>query len=283
MHGELIAAWTESKSDIWDALAKAEDSPNDLYCELYRCASRAFKVAGSSDLLAQQEQKLAETLGDAELAKTAFTELSATEFSGERQLRKFFEEVYEELDSLYDTQLANIYLDLLKDFVRKYNIRYEIVAPCQLVPSLTGIFSGLVSEIAALTDREPHLEELMNAFRKSIQDFRFDSSEDRIKTSIQKQFNLLEGIGRRYPGVTKGDLGSICDQIGCWPHSQVKNSISNLYTFACDYPGIRHGGRHESKKRSMETRDLVAMVVLLTGFLPYLSDDIDSDAALWRR
>ena len=218
MNGEFINVWTETKREIWDALAKVEDAPNDLYCELYRCISKTFTIADDSEIRVQYEKKFAEIVGNVEAAKEAFFALSAADFSGERALRRFFEEIYEELDSLYEAPLKIAYFELLNDFIKKYSIRYDVVAPCQLVPSLAGIFTGLISEVAVLTDRAPHLEELMQAFKKSIQDFRFDSSEERIKTSIQKQFNLLEGVGRIYPGVTKGDLGSICDQIDCWPH-----------------------------------------------------------------
>ncbi|MCK5241780.1 hypothetical protein KAR34_04940 [bacterium] len=48
--------------------------------------------------------------------------------------------------------------------------------------------------------------------------------------------------------------------------------MKNLYSFACDYPGIRHGGRPKNAIRTIEMRDMVAVSILLAGFSPYLSD-----------
>ena len=51
-----------------------------------------------------------------------------------------------------------------------------------------------------------------------------------------------------------------------------------LYGFASDYPGIRHGGTPTSALRTIEMRDMVAMSILLAGFTPYLTDQLNADA-----
>jgi hypothetical protein len=118
---------------------------------------------------------------------------------------------------------------------------------------------------------------LMKEFENAIRDLRTDCSDGRIKTCIQKQMNLLEAIGRECAGVTGTTLGTICNQIGTWPHEKVKEAMKSLYGFASDYPGIRHGGTPASALRAIEMRDLVAMSVLLAGLTPYLSDAINAD------
>lgn len=117
----------------------------------------------------------------------------------------------------------------------------------------------------------------MNAFRDAIRDLRIDRSEDRIKTCIQKEVNLLEALGRKYPGVTRKTLGAICDQVRSWPHDTLKDAMKSLYTFTNDYPGIRHAGTPANSKRGIEMRDLVAVSILLAGFAPYLTDQVDGD------
>jgi hypothetical protein len=42
--------------------------------------------------------------------------------------------------------------------------------------------------------------------------------------------------------------------------------------FASNYPGIRHG-----VIRDIEMRDMVVMSILLVGFAPYLTDQINAD------
>jgi hypothetical protein len=111
-----------------------------------------------------------------------------------------------------------------------------------------------------------------------VRDLRHDVSERRIKTCIQKQVNLLEAIGSAFPGVRGKTLGAICDQVGTWPHEKLKAAMKDLYGFASDYPGIRHGGTPASALRAVDMRDMVAMSILLTGFTPYLESRLSADA-----
>lgn len=57
----------------------------------------------------------------------------------------------------------------------------------------------------------------------------------------------------------------------------IKAALKNLYGFASDYPGIRHGGNAAGALRAVDMRDLVAMSILLAGFTPYLSNALDAD------
>ena len=85
-------------------------------------------------------------------------------------------------------------------------------------------------------------------------------------------------MGRQCPNVTRQTLGHICDELDTWPHDKVREAMKSLYGFASDYPGIRHGGTPGSARRTMEMRDLVSLSILLVGFAPYLSHDVDADA-----
>ena len=139
------------------------------------------------------------------------------------------------------------------------------------------MFASLVRDLRLVTNQDAHLDSLMKEFENALRDLRTDNSAGRIKTCIQKQVNLLEAIGQNYPGVKETKLGEICNQIGTWPHGAVKASLKNLYGFASDYPGIRHGGRPTSAIRDIEMRDMVAMSILLAGFTPYLSDQFNAE------
>jgi hypothetical protein len=128
-----------------------------------------------------------------------------------------------------------------------------------------------------LTSQDAHLDALMKDFENAVRDLRHDCSDGRIKTCIQKQVNLLEAIGRTVPGVTGATLGVICNQVGTWPHEKLKEAMRDLYGFASDYPGIRHGGTPANALRTVDMRDMVAMSILLAGFTPYLSNGLDAD------
>jgi hypothetical protein len=271
MRGEFIAVWSETPREIWDELVVEEGVPNDVFCELYRNLAPALKQQPSV-------QALADIIDNPLQSRDAFFALKADDFAGERDMVTFFEKAHEVFDDFAGDALSNRYFNLLAAFVDKFSLRYDLRRLCQLCPTLPGVFSGLVRELQTVTAGNAHLNSLMKDFESAIRDLRADSSEGKIKTCIQKQMNLLEALGRAYPGVTGTTLGAICDQVGTWPHEKLKLAMKNLYGFSCDYPGIRHGGTPASALRAVDMRDMVALSTLLTGFTPYLDNNLNADA-----
>lgn len=206
-----------------------------------------------------------------------FENTRAKDIAGERALVEFLESAHDVLEELGGDELSNRYFILLTAFIEKFSLRYDLRRPCILCPTLPGVFSSLVRDLRVMTGTDLHLDALMKEYENAIRDLRYDCSDGRIKTCIQKQVNLLEAIGRTYPGVTEGELGGMCRQIKSWPHSAVKAALGNLYGFASDYPGIRHGGTVRSVLRDVDMRDMVAISIVLAGFTPYLSDRINAD------
>lgn len=216
-------------------------------------------------------------LNDTNRSKAAFESVQSSDFGGERSIVAFIEGAFSVLNDLAGDPLSNRYFNLLVEFVDKFSLRYDLRRPCTLCPTLPGVFASLVRDLRVLTGQDAHLDALMKEFENAVRDLRHDCSDGRIKTCIQKQVNLLEAIGRTAPGVTGATLGAICNQVGTWPHDKLKESMKDLYGFASDYPGIRHGGSPANALRAVDMRDLVAMSILLAGFTPYLSSAIDAD------
>jgi hypothetical protein len=270
MRGEFIGVWAETSREIWDQLAAQEKAPDDLYCELYRELAFALKVKPSLE-------QLANIIDTPIIAKEAFQNTKTEDFAGERAVVAFLEKTHEALDTLVGDALTNPYFNLLTSFIEKFSLRYDLRRPCQLCPTLPGVFSSLVCELRKVTANDAHLDALMKEFESSIRDLRADPSEGKIKTCIQKQVNLLEAVGGKCPGVTEGELGKICNQLKNWPHAAVKGALKNLYGFASDYPGIRHGGNPAGMLLPIGMRDMVAMSIVLTGFSPYLTDQFNAE------
>lgn len=268
MRGEFILIWPELVHELWEPLANLEAAPNDLFCELFRAVSVAFKIPLSTE-------ELANIVDDPVEARDAFYGLTAGSFSSERALVFALEQISEVLDDLVGEELSEKYFLQLETVIKKFSLRYELRAPCILCPSLSGIFSNLILELRNHTNTDAHLSSLMNDFESSIVDIRIDNSANHIKTCIQKQINLLEALGGNLPNVTGNTLGAICNQANTWPHAQVKIAIKELYGFACDYPGIRHGGTAANKLRDLDLRDVMAISILLAGFIPYLTNGLN--------
>ena len=277
MRSEFVGVWSEMWREVWlplidQPLGERDDGvPEDIFCELYREVARAFKAQPSIEALADVIYSPVES-------REAFKETTAADLTGERAVVTFLEAAHAALDDLGGDELSNRYFNLISGFINKFSLRYDLRRPCILCPTLPGIFASLVRDLRALTSQDPHLNALMNDFEDAVRDLRHDSSDRRIKTCIQKQVNLLEAIGRGAPGITATTLGKICNQVKTWPHGKIKEAIKNLYGFASDYPGIRHGGTAASALRAVDMRDMVAMSILLTGFTPYLESRLSADA-----
>jgi hypothetical protein len=273
MRGEFIGVWSETWREIWLPLADHEGVPEDIFCELYRALAPTLKSQPSVEALA-------DIIDNPLQSREAFESTPADDLAGERALVGFFESVHstlEEFENPGDDALTNRYFNLLAVFIEKFSLRYDLRRPCVLCPTLPGVFASLVRDLRALASQDTHLDTLMNEFENAVRDLRHDCSDGRIKTCIQKQVNLLEAIGRNAPGVTGTTLGAICNQVGTWPHDKLKEAMKNLYGFASDYPGIRHGGTPANALRPVDMRDMVAMSILLAGFTPYLSHALDAD------
>lgn len=268
MRGEFIGIWSETWREIWQPLESQENTPGDVYCELYRELSAALKNRPTVEALA-------DIIDNPHQSKEAFQKIKDEDLSGERALVTFFERTYEALDELAGDALANPYFSLLAQFVEKFSLRYDLRRPCTLCPTLPGVFSSLVRDLRTLTSQDTHLDSLMKEFEEAVRDLRYGCTDGRIKTCIQKQMNLLEAIGRACPGITESELGGICNQLSTWPHNAIKASLKNLYGFASDYSGIRHGGNPGI--RTLEMRAMVAMSILLAGFTPYLTDQLNAE------
>ncbi len=283
MRGEFIGVWSETWREIWLPLIdlpldENNDSvPEDLFCELFRALAGEPRKPGALRVTPSVES-VADILDDPAQSRQTFEATTVSELAGERELVGFFEAAHDALEELGGDALANRYFNLLASFIDKFSLRYDLRRPCILCPTLPGIFTSLVRDLRALTSQDAHLDALMKDYEDAIRDLRFGCTDSRIRTCIGKQFMLLEGIGAVAPGVTKGTLGDMCDQLSSWPHSTIKEALKKLYGFASDYPGIRHGRSAKGALRTIEMRDMVAMSVLLTGFTPYLESRLSADA-----
>lgn len=276
MRGEFIGVWSEARREIWQPLIDEQlleteaGVPEDIFCDLYRELVTALKAPPSS-------QDLADIIDDPLQSREAFQKVGAEDIAGERALVGFFESAYDALEELGADQLSNRYFNLLAAFIEKYSLRYDLRRPCLLCPTLPGVFASLMRDLRALTSQDPHLDALMKDFENAVRDLRHDCSDGRIKTCIQKQINLVEALGRTCSGITETELGGICNQLDTWPHKAMKSALKSLYGFASDYPGIRHAGTPGSALRTIEMRDMVAMSILLAGFMPYLTNQLNAE------
>jgi hypothetical protein len=262
-------------ADIWEPMAAHEKAPPDLFNDLYDAVDD-FLVLPTSDIL------LEEIRNDSGKAHDAFWALKGTDFANETAVVEFLEAAYEVIADYDITGFAELFKLLLREFIRKYNLRYRLDYPFKLRFLLPGSFTNLYSELQRLNTSNFHLSDLLQGFEHAFDRYARTQDPSDLKTCIAKASNYAEGLASFTLGnpSTGNTLGSLANTLTCWPHEKVKESLVNLYHFCCDYPGIRHGGTPANKRRELTAIDSTLVCLLLLGFSGYLSPSVDKRSVL---
>jgi hypothetical protein len=284
MLGQLSAVWPSAWEEIWLPLFRHSEFGPDLMVDLFR--EHVDPPKPVKPPLQMTEEELLEFQGKLRRYETAAGDAVAAEaflhenlfkapITEERAIR-FLERSYSIFEEYEDGNFANLYFNQVEKFLRRFSLRYDLRRPLTLHPTLPGIFASLVRALDQSAAQDLHISQLLSDFKDAIRDLRNDVSQVRVKTCIQRQFNLLEAIGQTFPGVTQRTLGDICGQIDSWPHATIRDALKKLYGFRSDYPGLGHAGNPAGVLRELDARDMVAMAVMLAGFVPYLSSSLDA-------
>ncbi len=305
MRGELLPVWAETWRDIWSKLAKHPDAPEELFSEFYRAWRQIPTppvepllsgdldpdgyLVRPEDLYARQEYEntlvdygreralYEETIADSARAQSIFRSMLPSLAKSEPEAVSMLERSFKIVEQFGKDNFSNRYFELVDAFLGKFSLRYDLRRPFTLHPTLSGVFAQMISELRVVAKGNAHIQNLLREFEESFRNLTADQTPGQIKSCLNKQFILLEGLGQQCPGVTADTLGAICGELQTWPHPTLKEAAKKLYGFRSGYPGIGHAGNPASVVREIEMRDLVAVSVLIAGFIPYLSHQVDSN------
>ena len=269
MRARFVRVWDELWTHVWSELAEHEEAPSDLFCELYRELARILREVPTVE-------QVADVVGDIDRSVQVFQQTRANDLSGEWAIVEFLEASHDVLEDCGGAGLSKQYQRLLSQFIDKFNLGYDLSPPCRISPTVPGMFASLVDAIRSVVGNDDHLRGLYANFEDSIRAVRMEETDNNIRTCVVKQINLLEAIACQHPRATRNTIGAICREVETWPHDGVRDAMMSLYKFACDYPGIRHSGTASAAARSIDMRDMLALSILLMGFVPYLSEDLDA-------
>jgi hypothetical protein len=276
MSGGFRDAWEYLATELWEPLADlpAKDctGPPDLFSDLFAAADE-FLSPRSTDA------ELEETRNDPGKARVRFLALKGTDFVGESAIVRFLEAAHDVIADYELPGFEDVYRRLLRDALRKFNLRYRLDEPFILRFLLPGSFANLYAELHRLNTANGHLASLLNDFEKAFD--RYARTQDRtdLKTCIAKASNYAEGLASATRG-TAGTLGALCDQLTDWPHDKVRDALKSLYKFCSDYPGTRHAGDPAGVRRDLAPRDVTLASLLLVSFSGYLAPTVDEQAVL---
>ena len=276
MSGSLRHAWEYLAVELWEPLAdysvKDAAAPPDLFSDLFMAADEYLSPHPT-------DTELEEARNSPGKARLRFLALKGTDFASESAIVIFLEAAR---DVIADYEIAgyeDFYQRLLREVLRKFNLRYRLDEPFILRFLLPGSFTNLYTELHRLNTGNGHLTGLLTDFEKAFDRYVRTQDPTDLKTCIAKASNYAEGLASVTHG-TAGTLGALCDQLTDWPHDKVKDALKSLYKFCSDYPGIRHAGNPAGVRRDLTTRDMTLASLLLLSFSGYLSPQIDERAVL---
>jgi len=276
MNGSLRQTWEYLAADLWEPLAEYSTNgaiaPPSLFGDLFAAADEFLSPRPT-------DTDLEEARNDPNKAEQRFLALKGADFASEFAIVHFLEEVHDVIDDYEIPGFEDLYRRLLRDALRKFNLRYRLDEPRTLRFLLPGSFTNLYAELHRMNITNSHLAGLWSDFETGFDQYARTQGDLDLRTSIARASNYLEGLASATNG-KPGTLGKLCDGLSDWPHDKVKEAVQDLYKFCSDYPGIRHGGTPSNSRRQLDTRDSVAINVALMALAAYLGNGLDQGAVL---
>jgi hypothetical protein len=276
MSGRFRHAWEYLAAELWEPLAdfSAKDgaAPQDLFSDLFAAADEFLSPRPT-------DAEMEEARNDPGKAQKRFLALKGTDFASESAIVHFLEAAHDVIADYEISSFEDLYRRLLRDALRKFNLRYRLDEPFILRFLLPGSFTNLYAELHRLNSANGHLAGLLTDFEKAFDRYARTQDPTDLKTCIAKASNYAEGLASATRGTT-GTLGALCDQLTDWPHDKVREALKSLYKFCSDYPGIRHAGDPAGVRRNLATRDVTLASLLLVSFSGYLSPIVDEQVVL---
>jgi hypothetical protein len=275
MTGNLRGAWEYMGAELWEPLASHDSAPSDLFSDLFAAADEFLSPR-------PPDSELEEARNDPDKARQQFLALMGSDFASESSLVRFLEESRSVIADYDIPGYEDLYRRLLREVLRKYNLRYRLDEPFTLRFLLPGSFSNLYRELHRVNAADVHLAGLLADFEYAFDRYARTQDPTDLKTCIAKASNYAEGLASTTAGnpVSGNTMSALARVVTDWPHDKLPEALVDLYRFCCDYPGIRHGGTPGNARRPLATRDLTLASLLFLSFTGYFSPLVDERTVL---
>ena len=128
MSGSLSHAWEYLKAELWEPLAdysvKDAAAPLDLFSDLFAEANEHLAVPQD-----EKGPRFLAIRNDAATAREEFLVLRGTDFASESAIVHFLEESQAVIADYEIPGFEDLYRRLMRDALRKFNLRYRLDEP----------------------------------------------------------------------------------------------------------------------------------------------------------
>lgn len=277
MLDRLQAAWGYTGAEIWRPLFdRYRDKYPDLPIEIVRVM--LVRPPGMRQIFVEADKLLAldELRADVAIfldlprdARTALRRIRPQFFTGGRAIALLLSEIDEGLRASEDAELGRYYGDRVERFLERHLLPYRIDRePLKLTPLLHGEVDDLYRMLRARATADEKLKEALSEFESAWERHSTDWSQINAKDVIRTASLFAESALVSASNGSASDFTRALSRMRTgnrFPSNDFANIFDRAYTFANNYPNIRHSGNADCVSRELRKEDTLLAALVFVG------------------
>ena len=285
----LQGVWRYTSPEIWRPLFKRFEAEHpDLPIEIVRTMfvrrgmPTIFVESGQFEALDTLRADAATYLDSASDARAALRRIKPEFFAGGRAITTLFSDMSVAFEE-YDTpELSAFYSDRIERFLAQHQLPYRLDAdPLRLTPLLHGEIDALYRKLRERAATDEGIAEALagfeNAWERQSLDWSQINAKEAIRTASLLAENMLVSASAGREREFTRALVRMRNE-NRFPSNDFANIFDRAYTFANNYPNIRHPGNNECRKRDLRREDTLLSALVFIG-LSACAHDLCVDGA----
>ena len=284
MLDRLQAAWGYTGAEIWRPLFdRYRDKHPDLPIEIVRVMlvrargmRQIFVETGKIPALDELRADVATFLDLPSDARAALRRIRPHFFTGRRAIALLLSEVDEGLRAYDDPDLGRYYGDRVERFLARHVLPYRLDRePLKLTPLLNGEVDELYRTLRVRATADEKLSEALSAFESAWERHSTEWSQINAKDVIRTASLFAESALVSASNGSANDFTRALSRMRTdnrFPSNDFANIFDRAYTFANNYPNIRHSGNADCVCRELRKEDTLLAALVFVGLYGCLHD-----------
>jgi hypothetical protein len=202
-------------------------------------------------------------------ARAALRRIKSAHFVNGRVIALLFTEIDQGLSEYENPSLTEAYGRRLQRFLTRHALPYRLdPSPIKLTPLLHGEVDGLYRSLRGKADSDPRISEALAAFEDAWErqsaDWNQITAKDAIRTASLLAENMLVAASNGRMNEFTRALTAMRNNKQ-FPSNDFANIFERAYTFANNYPNIRHPGNPECVHRELRKEDALVSALIFLG------------------
>ncbi len=202
-------------------------------------------------------------------ARTALRRIRPQFFTGGRAIALLLSEIDEALRAYDDAELSRYFGDRAERFLARHVLPYRLDRePLKLTPLLHGEVDELYRTLRARATADERLREALSAFESAWERHSTDWSQINAKDVIRIASLFAESALVSVSNGNTNDFTRALSRMRTdnrFPSNDFANIFDRAYSFANNYPNIRHFGNADCVCRELRKEDTLLAALVFVG------------------